>query len=509
MGQPTPTPEVIDIGDPPIIESTMARLVIAAGGFGIALCYAIASLFVKWDDPGMTGTAFRALGAMMLAGCALQFLAFLKAERVNARQGRRAWAIFYRLTDLAVELQGCREALATEGAEHLESREALLAAEQDRDQAIRDAAELRTSLAAAQSELRLEAALRKLLEQENDRKERHVDTLGKALGLVNQRAAEAQITAAAYSQAAHGDAKDAGRVFRELLDTLEAAWAVIANVSGGMWARQGDDWFTAASRWRDRYHGILNRHGREWVPARPDLDAKPAAGEWPDPAKAAELLRRLDKLETEVLGTRGLAVKLDELRTRVLGDSYPANNPPLAEWVGEIATAMWGGDEHDDGSCVSDRLDELEASINGTDPTDDADGVEGLVDRIEKLEERPDDDGKASRAIAQVDALTKRVAKLEGDQRGPSGWPNREDVWKAVDECKNLGIAFDRLKSSMADVDRRIGEGDQSVARRVGHLEVMQGRMDGMLRGLLAEKAAPLPKPDAPTGEPDLKVRTP
>lgn len=43
----------------------------------------------------------------------------------------------------------------------------------------------------------------------------------------------------------------------ELLDLAEAAWGVIANVSGGDWSRQKDEWVEAAQRWRARYHAAL------------------------------------------------------------------------------------------------------------------------------------------------------------------------------------------------------------------------------------------------------------
>ena len=34
---------------------------------------------------------------------------------------------------------------------------------------------------------------------------------------------------------------------------LELAWGIIANVSGGNWDIQTDEWQNAAARWRDKY----------------------------------------------------------------------------------------------------------------------------------------------------------------------------------------------------------------------------------------------------------------
>lgn len=38
---------------------------------------------------------------------------------------------------------------------------------------------------------------------------------------------------------------------------LYDAWAVIANVSGGDWSQQSDEWQSAAMAWRERFHAIL------------------------------------------------------------------------------------------------------------------------------------------------------------------------------------------------------------------------------------------------------------
>lgn len=37
----------------------------------------------------------------------------------------------------------------------------------------------------------------------------------------------------------------------ELRDSIETAWGIIANVSGGDWEKQSAEWQQAAARWRD------------------------------------------------------------------------------------------------------------------------------------------------------------------------------------------------------------------------------------------------------------------
>ena len=50
-------------------------------------------------------------------------------------------------------------------------------------------------------------------------------------------------------------AKVAGR----LIDRLDYAWTVLANVSGGDWKLQSEDWQTAAAKWRDEcWHTTLD-----------------------------------------------------------------------------------------------------------------------------------------------------------------------------------------------------------------------------------------------------------
>lgn len=43
------------------------------------------------------------------------------------------------------------------------------------------------------------------------------------------------------------------------LDALETAWGVVANVNHGDWTKQSSEWQDAAARFRDKYHGVLDR----------------------------------------------------------------------------------------------------------------------------------------------------------------------------------------------------------------------------------------------------------
>lgn len=45
-----------------------------------------------------------------------------------------------------------------------------------------------------------------------------------------------------------------------LQDAMEAAWVILANVSGGEWTQQSEEWCEAARKWRDNeWHAMLNR----------------------------------------------------------------------------------------------------------------------------------------------------------------------------------------------------------------------------------------------------------
>lgn len=43
----------------------------------------------------------------------------------------------------------------------------------------------------------------------------------------------------------------------KLADLCMTAWGVIANVSGGRWDEQSEEWREAATRWRDAWHETL------------------------------------------------------------------------------------------------------------------------------------------------------------------------------------------------------------------------------------------------------------
>lgn len=36
-------------------------------------------------------------------------------------------------------------------------------------------------------------------------------------------------------------------------DAVEGAWGLIANVSGGDWTKQSEEWQAAAKRWRNKF----------------------------------------------------------------------------------------------------------------------------------------------------------------------------------------------------------------------------------------------------------------
>lgn len=38
-------------------------------------------------------------------------------------------------------------------------------------------------------------------------------------------------------------------------------WVVVANVSGGDWNKQSQDWQDAAARWRDNFHTVAHKYG--------------------------------------------------------------------------------------------------------------------------------------------------------------------------------------------------------------------------------------------------------
>lgn len=40
---------------------------------------------------------------------------------------------------------------------------------------------------------------------------------------------------------------------KDIKDAAEMLWVVLANVSGGDWSKQSEDWQNYAARWRDNY----------------------------------------------------------------------------------------------------------------------------------------------------------------------------------------------------------------------------------------------------------------
>ena len=67
-------------------------------------------------------------------------------------------------------------------------------------------------------------------------------------------------------------------------DAAEMLWVVLANVSGGDWTQQSQEWQDAAARWRDNYFTALNAASRP--PAQPETPA-------PTPEGPAGRLRQL------------------------------------------------------------------------------------------------------------------------------------------------------------------------------------------------------------------------
>lgn len=56
---------------------------------------------------------------------------------------------------------------------------------------------------------------------------------------------------------AHKEIERVKAAAAEMRDAAEMLWTVVANVSGGDWTKQSDEWQTAAARWRDAYHKAL------------------------------------------------------------------------------------------------------------------------------------------------------------------------------------------------------------------------------------------------------------
>ena len=56
-----------------------------------------------------------------------------------------------------------------------------------------------------------------------------------------------------------------------LENSIQTAWGIIANVSGGDWSEHGSDWREAAIRWRDEeFHPLM-----KLIAVRKSKEAKP------------------------------------------------------------------------------------------------------------------------------------------------------------------------------------------------------------------------------------------
>jgi hypothetical protein len=76
-----------------------------------------------------------------------------------------------------------------------------------------------------------------------------------------------------------------------LRDQIERAWVVIANVGGGDWTREGQDWQAAAHFW-GVYAGYRQPNPSEAV--RPKVDAQPERYKWLErEARLVGLLRQV------------------------------------------------------------------------------------------------------------------------------------------------------------------------------------------------------------------------
>jgi hypothetical protein len=70
---------------------------------------------------------------------------------------------------------------------------------------------------------------------------------GDGLSIVSQR----------HGEAAHADRGALLARDQTLADAAEMLWVVLANVSGGDWKLQSEEWQDAAARWRDNYFAAV------------------------------------------------------------------------------------------------------------------------------------------------------------------------------------------------------------------------------------------------------------
>lgn len=81
-----------------------------------------------------------------------------------------------------------------------------------------------------------------------------------------------------------------GNQIREVVDSLEWAWCIIANAGGGNWQKETEQWAKAAAAWRDKYHEIVNanRPGQQGQEPRgcvgPHAVVEPPEGQAVSPA---------------------------------------------------------------------------------------------------------------------------------------------------------------------------------------------------------------------------------
>lgn len=52
--------------------------------------------------------------------------------------------------------------------------------------------------------------------------------------------------------------EDSERYYK-MVEAAEMLWGVVANVSGGDWTLQSEEWQKAAARWRDNYFNLLQK----------------------------------------------------------------------------------------------------------------------------------------------------------------------------------------------------------------------------------------------------------
>lgn len=131
-------------------------------------------------------------------------------------------------------------------------------------------------------------------------------------------------------------------VAQRLEDLVETAWGVIANVSGGSWGSQSEEWRAAATRWRDEWHAHLKAAGPRvatvrLMPKFPDAESLPAVND-------LRIVRLRAEMWTAVQITKGndlehLKALVGEL-VQFFDVASPVSEPPPA--------VPWGPDVKSD-----------------------------------------------------------------------------------------------------------------------------------------------------------------